>query len=402
MTVLRSTLLSALLCASWLVPAHAEQRALYIRASSTTPRDLLLSAEPPLGESQRDREVDIPKSDTEILGDFVSAGRHISSIVVPPLSAVLYLSTHIEPLTACATVKADVFKDATNIVLASGALTTTIEPRTEGALLTPIVVPLTPGATPWELADGEGITLRVSIQNNCGRQRSVALIYDAASQASRLVFDDDGSSSGAFVDNCPAVKNPEQTDADADELGDACDNCPAIVNVDQADQDGDTVGDVCDNCALPNTNQLDADRDGIGDVCQRPACLDPACEPGNQCESTPIGSVDEVACLIDQLRSTLLMASPPDVAPRLQRPTSRLNRTLGRGSRVGAGLRFALTTPGVRPRIEWRLRRIHRALERFELLVERAESRRLMSKALADKLVVIKKRASTAADRFKP
>lgn len=400
MTV-RSALLSALLCATSLIPAHAaEQRALYFRASSDTPRDLLLSAEPPVGESQRDREVDVPKSDTEILGEFVSTGRHISSIVVAPVSVSLYLSTHIEPLAACAVVKADVFKDGTQTVLASGEVTATIQPRTEGGLLTPVVVPLAPGATPWQLADGEGIRIRIRVQNNCGRQREVSLIYDAASQASRLVFNDDGSSSEAFVDNCPEVRNPEQTDADADELGDACDNCPAIANADQADQDGDGVGDVCDNCELPNPNQADADNDGIGDVCERPACVQ-TCEPGTTCP-TPLGSVDEVACLVDQLRSMLQSANPPEVAPRLQRPTSRLCRALDRAERVVTGMRFALTHTGVRPRINWRLRRIHKTLDHFEALVDRAETRRLMAKTLADRLSTVKKRALTAADSFKP
>jgi len=395
-------LLSVLLCALPIPAAHgAEQRSLYVRASSTTPRDLL-SAEPPVGESQRDREVGVFKSDTEILGEFVSAGRHISSIVVPPVSTVLYLATHLEPMADCATVKAEVFKGTTHVVLVSGMVTTTILPRKEGALLTPIVVPLAPTGTAWALADGEGITLRVSIQNDCDRHRNVAILYDAASQASRLVFNDDGSSSDAFVDNCPAVKNPEQTDADGDDLGDACDNCRALANVDQSDQDGDGVGDVCDNCALPNANQLDADQDGIGDVCQRPACLDPACEPGRECQSTPIGSIDEVACLIAQLRTMLLTSDPIDVAPRLLRNTSRLRRTLERGARTVTALRFALTHTGVRPRVNFRLRRINKALTRFEALVEKAESRRLMSKAMSDKLVAATKRAVTAADRFKP
>jgi Thrombospondin type 3 repeat len=396
-------LLSAVLCALPISAAHgAEDRALYLRASSMSPRDFLLSAEPPVGESQRDREVGVPKSDTEILGEFVSAGPRISSIVVPPVSAVLYLATHLQPLAGCAIVKAEVFKGTTNVVLVSGTVTTAILPRKEGALNTPIVVPLAASGTAWALEEGEGITLRVSIRNGCDSYRNVAILYDAASQASRLVFKDDGSSSGAFVDNCPAVTNPEQTDADGDDVGDACDNCRALANVDQNDQDGDGVGDVCDNCALPNANQLDADGDGIGDVCQRPVCPDSACETGRQCQSTLISSLDEVACLIDQLRAMLLTSDPTDVAPRLVQNRSRLRRTLERGARIVTALRFALTHPGVRTRTKWRLRRINKALTRFEALVKRAESRHLMSKAMADKLVTIKKRATTAAVRFKP
>jgi hypothetical protein len=112
--------------------------------------------------------------------------------------------------------------------------------------------------------------------------------------------------------------------------------------------------------------------------------------------------VDEIACHVEQLRSMLLAAKPPDVAPRLQRPTSRLRRTLERAKRVVEGMRFALTHQGVQPRINWRLRRIHRALDRFGALVEKAESRQLVAKGLADTLSAIKTRAVNAADRFKP
>jgi hypothetical protein len=74
-------------------------------------------------------------------------------------------------------------------------------------------------------------------------------------------------------DNCPAVYNPDQEDADDDGTGDLCDTC--------TDTDGDGYGDpgfptntcATDNCPdLYNPNQEDADADGIGDSCDN--CTD--------------------------------------------------------------------------------------------------------------------------------
>ncbi|MEK6642841.1 MAG: thrombospondin type 3 repeat-containing protein [Planctomycetota bacterium] len=93
------------------------------------------------------------------------------------------------------------------------------------------------------------------------------------------------------IDNCPAVANADQSNADGDGTGDACDtctdtdgdgfgdpgfaantcsldNCPHTANPTQTDTDGDSLGDACDNC--PNNSnilQTDADVDGIGDSC---------------------------------------------------------------------------------------------------------------------------------------
>ena len=94
--------------------------------------------------------------------------------------------------------------------------------------------------------------------------------------------DTDGDGTGDVGDNCPAIANADQTDADNNGLGDACDagdtdgdgvfsddNCPLIANADQADADNDGVGDLCDNCPMDaNPDQADADTNGTGNVCE--------------------------------------------------------------------------------------------------------------------------------------
>src|SRR6185503_18127411 len=83
-------------------------------------------------------------------------------------------------------------------------------------------------------------------------------------------------------DNCPAVYNPGQEDADGDGKGDLCDDCPTVADADQSDVDADGVGDSCefddidgdlvpnavDNCPdVRNPTQPDIDGDGRGDLC---------------------------------------------------------------------------------------------------------------------------------------
>ena len=62
-------------------------------------------------------------------------------------------------------------------------------------------------------------------------------------------------------DNCPAVSNVSQADADSDGVGDVCDNCPGAANNGQADSDADGAGDACDVC--PGDPLDDQDNDGV-------------------------------------------------------------------------------------------------------------------------------------------
>jgi hypothetical protein len=114
---------------------------------------------------------------------------------------------------------------------------------------------------------------------------------DGAGDACNDANDADGDEYADALDNCPSVGNPTQQDSDGDDVGDACndasdpdgdewagalDNCPNASNPSQADLDGDDVGSACDNCPLlANPDQLDGDDDGIGDVCDAPTSLPP-------------------------------------------------------------------------------------------------------------------------------
>ncbi|MEQ9032254.1 MAG: pre-peptidase C-terminal domain-containing protein [Aggregatilineales bacterium] len=101
----------------------------------------------------------------------------------------------------------------------------------------------------------------------------------------RTENDNDNDGVTDDVDNCPAIRNPQQTDTDGDGMGNACDldndndsvnnpadDCPLTAGRPSAngcpDEDEDGVRDSLDNCpSVYNPAQLDIDDDGLGDVC---------------------------------------------------------------------------------------------------------------------------------------
>ncbi len=126
-------------------------------------------------------------------------------------------------------------------------------------------------------------------------------------------FGDPGFSGTCPTDNCPAVANRSQDDADRDGLGDACDtcardpqndddrdgvcgsvdNCPIDPNLDQFDSDGDGLGDACDNCPLDaGPDQTDSDGDGWGDFCQPVVTIAGVTEDGGSILEVDARAVD--------------------------------------------------------------------------------------------------------------
>jgi hypothetical protein len=70
-----------------------------------------------------------------------------------------------------------------------------------------------------------------------------------------------------FVDNCPAIANPDQTDADHNDVGDLCEGCVTLPLRSIDDDDDDNIVDDEDNCFGIGTAQPDDDQDEVGNAC---------------------------------------------------------------------------------------------------------------------------------------
>jgi hypothetical protein len=104
-------------------------------------------------------------------------------------------------------------------------------------------------------ADGDGVG---DVCDLCPGTAPAAVDANGCSQA-QVDSDLDGvcdpgktSSLCSGSDNCPGVSNASQTNSDADTFGNACDNCPATTNQDQANTDGDPFGDACELAGCEN------------------------------------------------------------------------------------------------------------------------------------------------------
>ena len=120
----------------------------------------------------------------------------------------------------------------------------------------------------------------------------------------------------------PGSGNRAGINRDRDAWTDGLDNCPAVSQVSQADADTDLVGDACDNCAAKsNAAQTDTDADGVGDLCD------------NQCSglaTTTLASVNPAAGPVGQLVEVTGTGFGPSVQASFDGIPASVSLTFGR------------------------------------------------------------------------
>jgi hypothetical protein len=109
------------------------------------------------------------------------------------------------------------------------------------------------------LTDDNQVVPEAAIRNLAASEGPLTYTCAPPGSGTRMGIDRDEDTILDALDNCPAVANAGQADADADNIGDVCepdsdadglidddDNCPADYNPGQADHDNDGVGNPCD------------------------------------------------------------------------------------------------------------------------------------------------------------
>jgi len=145
----------------------------------------LLSPTPPeAGAATTTISTKIPAGEDVLLATFTSAVFD-HEVLVGDARAVVFLGTGRPGMDGCARVTTTLARltSAVQTTVASGMIVTTIAPRRH--VIDPIIVPMAVAKQTLASA-GERIVFQVRVGNECGGERSVAVLYGSVGRASRV------------------------------------------------------------------------------------------------------------------------------------------------------------------------------------------------------------------------